>query len=425
MYGWKNPRGIAIEVIYEIIYKNHSRDKLLEHYLYNKDISESDKRLIHNIIISTLRYKEIFDDIVASHLKINNEKIEKKIMVAVEMALAQILAMDRIPAYAAVSETINGYKSISKNIKGANFLNFALRKITNARDLRENFERYQKKNLILERLIKELKDEIPEDDLIKIYRTSLIKPLINIRIRTNRDKILEILKNNNINYELSEMVPSAVLITENISIDKLKKLLPANSFIIQSELSQLAVHLLNMNRGDSLLDVCSGNQIKSLQIFELLGGDVDITSIDIKENKNPLFKYIKADASKFNLNNSFDKILIDAPCSGLGTLSQNPEIKFRINRSTIKRFSYIQYQILTNISKYLKKGGRLLYSVCTITNSETTNLIKKFVEENPQFEIIRPDMGNSLLYKFICKEGFIRISDYNHNSFFYALLERK
>ncbi|MGB9599362.1 MAG: hypothetical protein ACPL7I_02320, partial [Myxococcota bacterium] len=228
-----------------------------------------------------------------------------------------------------------------------------------------------------------------------------------------------------IDYRLSTIVSSSIILPPEISVKLLGKILPEDSFVLQSELSQLTAHLIPLEQGDRFLDVCSGNQIKSQQISEILKNHIDITSVDIKEIKNPKFKYIRADAQNIRFKDKFNKVLIDAPCSGLGTISQNPELKFKIKKTAIKRFSFIQYRILTNISQYLKSNGILLYSVCTITKSETTELIKIFLEENKQFEIIRPVIVNNELNRFLTEEGFLRIFNYNHQSFFYALLRRK
>ncbi len=420
-----NTRAIAIKIIYEIIYKNHPRESIIQKYFNQYNILNKDKDLIYNITLNTLRFKDVFDDIILLYLKKPIYKFEKIILVALESALAQIITMDKIPIYAAVSETIEAYKQMSKNIRGTNFLNYALRRITRGNDLNKIFEELKKKNSFNRRLSKEMKNEIQTDNFYPVYYTSYEKPVISIRPRNNSELLKKILEKNNIEFYKSELVPDSIIIKNTDSIKIINEILPPDLFIIQSELSQLAVYLLEIEKNDSVLDVCAGNQIKSLQIYDLTGGQADITPIDIKKIKNPKFKYIRADASKITLQREYNKILIDAPCSGLGTLPQNPEIKFRINRLAIKRFASIQYKILTNISKYLKRGGKLLYSVCTITDSETNKLIKKFVEENPQFEIIKPSMRSSSLVKFVQNDGTIKIINYNKNSFFYAILGRK
>ncbi len=425
MYKATNSRGIAIKIINEVIYKNHSRDTVIDRYFGQEDLSLQDKDLIFNIVLNTLRYRELYDEIIVTETNKPLYKFEKTILTALETALAQMLTMERIPVYAAVSETIDAYRQITGNHKGAGFLNYLLRRLTEKQNLKQKFERLKDDNLFMKKFISELKDEIPYNDLLKLYKSSFIKPKITLRVRKDIASVRRILKRNSIEFIDSEVVPDAILLNNSVSQKTLHQILPSDSFIIQSELSQIAGRILGVSGNQSVLDVCSGNQVKALQIYDLTNEQADITSIDIKEIQNPKFRFIRADAAKVSLDMEFDRILIDAPCSGLGTLPQNPEIKFRIRNPAVKRFASVQFRILKNISKYLKSDGRLLYSVCTLTGSETTKVIKKFVEENPQFEIISPDMENSVLKNFTDNDGFLRISDYNFNSFFYALLQRK
>lgn len=423
-----NIRSVAILILNEILIKNHSRDQVFEKYFSSENILETDKNLIFNIVLNTLRFKEVFDEIISNLLNIKLQKIEPLIKIAIEIALAQILTMNKIPIYAAISESVEGYKRISKNTRGTGFLNFALRKIIKEHNIKSLFEKYKNKNFLIEHLTNELREELTEEELQTLYRNSFDLPFIFLRINSKyniKTDILPELEKENIEYNLSEIVPYSIILTKNISTTHLREILPDDSFVIQSELSQLTAYLLNCNKGDRMLDVCCGSQMKSQQIGEILENQIDITSIDIKGIKNPRFNFIKADAQTIRLNNRFNKILIDAPCSGLGTLSQNPEIKFKINKSAIKRFADIQYRILKNISQYLEPEGNLLYSVCTMTKSETTELIKKFLEENKQFEIIRPVVKSDKLDRFITEEGFVKIFNYNKQSFFYVILKRK
>lgn len=425
MIGDFDPRSIAIEVLFDIIYKNQSRDLLLKKYFDHKDIAENLKSLSFNIIINSLRYKEVFDEIISSSLNIPVSRIQNRILISLYVALSQILTMDRIPVYAAVSETIEAYKQLTSDTKGSAFLNYALRKISGNKNLLIKFKEGLENNSFYKRLERELKKEIRPDELFVIYKSSFERPPTSIRIRRDISLVIETLKNKNTDFRRSEIVPDSIIIKDILPLNQIKEILDPDSFAIQSELSQLAAHLLGIKKGESLLDVCSGNQIKSQQIYDMLDGEVEITSVDIKDIKDPAFNFINADARCIKFDRLFDKILIDAPCSGLGTLSSNPEIKFRISINSIKRHSAIQYQILSNVSKYIKNGGRILYSVCTITRSETEKVIKKFVEENRQFEIIIPDVRSELIKKFITEDGFLRIVNYNKESFFYALLTRK
>jgi len=425
-----NTRSIALSILADILIKNHSRDESLKRYLSTeKHLSEQDRAFIFNIVMNTLRYKEVFDEITEKILNRPIQHINKDILLAIDIALAQTLTLDNIPLYASVFETIEGYKeSKSRNSRSIGFLNYALRRITQNSSIDELFAQYQNQNRLIQKLQNHLCDELSEKEIIGIYKTSFQRPRTAIRINNkviDTNDALKELHNNGISARSSEIVANAIILETDTPFARLYEILPAEGFTFQSELSQLAAYLLSLKKGYSLLDVCSGNQIKVGQIKELFPEDLEITSIDIKKNHRPIGRYIQADARNIRLDMQFDRILLDAPCSGLGTLAYNPEIKFRINRESIIRHSKIQYQILSNIGKYTKQGGRLLYSVCTITGSETEKNIMKFLEENREFEIINPVMNSSILRQYLTQEGFLRIFDYNNNSFFYALLERR
>jgi len=425
-----NTRSIALSILSDVLIKNRSRDESLKRHIEKeRQLSERDRAFVFNIVINTLRYKEVFDEIIERIIKKPANYIDKEILLAIDTALTQILILDNVPTYAAVFETIEGFKYLEGDkTKSIGFLNYALRRISQYDSIKELFTRYQSHNRLLAKLKNHLKDELIEREILEIYKTSFMRPKLAIRINNkviSPEDVLKRLHSNGISSGYSEIVENAVIIETDIPLSRLNEILPSEGFTIQSELSQLAAFLLSLNDGDSLLDVCSGNQIKAGQIRDIYGDRIDITSIDIKKNTAQIGRFIKADARNIRLDEQFDRVLLDAPCSGLGTLAYNPEIKFKINRESIIRHSNLQYQILSNISRYTKPGGRLLYSVCTITRSETEKNIIKFLEENRDFEIIMPDMNSSILRQYLTQEGFLRIFNYNNNSFFYALMERR
>ncbi|MGZ3635666.1 MAG: hypothetical protein ACXWMO_08565, partial [Syntrophales bacterium] len=119
---------------------------------------------------------------------------------------------------------------------------------------------------------------------------------------------------------------------------------------------------------------------------------------------------------------SFDKILIDAPCTGLGTLRRNPEIKWRTLPAEAEECSFLQKAILENAAHYLKRGGSLIYSTCTITNEETDQVIEDFIKRHPDFICVRPpDKINSSL---VDDHGYFRSYPHRHSTdgFFGAVL---
>jgi 16S rRNA (cytosine967-C5)-methyltransferase len=206
---------------------------------------------------------------------------------------------------------------------------------------------------------------------------------------------------------------------------------------VQDEASQLIGHLVSPKPGENVLDICAGMGGKTTHLAAIMENRGSILALDISKKKiDDLCK----NASRLNasivdtrvgdareklekaLIESFDKILIDAPCTGLGTLRRNPEIKWRTLPAEAEKCSLLQKAILENAAHYLKKGGSLIYSTCTITKEENDHVIEDFIKRHPDFICIRPpDKINSSL---VDDHGYFRSYPHRHSTdgFFGAVL---
>ena len=173
-------------------------------------------------------------------------------------------------------------------------------------------------------------------------------------------------------------------------------------FQVQSEASQLISHLVGPTMGETILDVCAAPGGKATHLAELSGDRGKVIALDtsargivrISQNAERLrlvsLQAIRADASKALLGDiagPYDRIIVDAPCSGLGTLRSHPEIKWQRNDSDIARLAALQAVILQTMAQYLKTRGILVYSTCTLTVDENEQVIEKFLRHNGQFEL--------------------------------------
>ena len=193
----------------------------------------------------------------------------------------------------------------------------------------------------------------------------------------------------------------------------------------------------NPESGERILDVCSAPGGKTTHIAELMGNKGEIYAIDINRNRQSLLRKsclrLGIDIVRIIINDAissldrikdmkFSKILIDPPCSGLGVLSGNPDIKWRKREEDIYSLSRIQLDILNNVSRFLDKDGIMVYSVCTIEKEENEDVIKKFLENNKDFILADiPEWFSSFNNKgFFNTLPFMNIMD----GFFAALLKR-
>lgn len=172
--------------------------------------------------------------------------------------------------------------------------------------------------------------------------------------------------------------------------------------IAQDGASYLAVKVLNPKAGETALDTCAAPGSKTVLMAEFMENQGEIMALDVYPHKIKLIeencekmgidiiKAVKMDARKLKeQGKKFDKILVDAPCSGYGVIRKKPEILYAKGAENIDELSKLQYEILESASQVLKDGGELVYSTCTITSEENTENVRKFLEKNPQFEPVK------------------------------------
>lgn len=190
--------------------------------------------------------------------------------------------------------------------------------------------------------------------------------------------------------------------------------------IAQDGSSYLAVKLLDPKPGERVLDTCSAPGSKTVLIGELMKNQGEVLALDIYPHKLKLIENnakkmgidiitaVKMDAVKVKeQGKKFDKILVDAPCSGYGVIRKKPEALYNKNMNNVNELSVLQYNILDSASKVLKDDGELVYSTCTITKEENTDNIAKFLENNPDFESVKVDIPSNVKGEYDDFNGFL------------------
>lgn len=224
-----------------------------------------------------------------------------------------------------------------------------------------------------------------DDKKKDILLNQMVKiPKFYFRINSSFKDDKEILKEFNIYENIYQLKTN--------SFSSIKEYLENKSITIQDISSQIACYSLNPKESDKILDLCSAPGTKSSLLAELTNDKANIYSVELNADKFEKMKFdllnyqsidsINKDASKPLREKNFDKIMIDAPCSALGTISKNPDKKYKFDLTEINNYSQIQLEILNNGFKHLKKGGELIYVVCTFTKEETTNVIDEFLKQN-------------------------------------------
>lgn len=410
-------RELALKILYKIDKEQaYSNIVLNDEIKQNrKNLNEKDIGLISEIVYGVTTWRLTLDEIIKKHSKIRLKKISPWILNILRMGVYQIIFLDKIPKSAAVNESVNLAKRYGHS-SSSNFVNAILRKVEKSDyeeffQIKDDIEKISKTTSMPEWLIKELLKNNNIEAVEKICKNSNIKPKITIRInniKTTKNELIQKLQEQNISYKETDYEDFLVLDkVKNIeNLDLFKK----GFFTIQDISAGLTAKILNPKSGENVLDACSAPGGKTTYIAELMGNEGNIEAWDIHEHRTKLVEQNAKrlgieiintqvrDASIYdeNLNEKFDKILLDVPCLGTGVIKRKPDIKWQRRIEDVSEITKIQKQILSNCSKYLKKSGFLVYSTCSILKEENEDIITNFLNENSEFNVDKNNIINIL-----------------------------
>ena len=396
------PRKLALEALYKIdneeAYSNIVLDELLNknrNALSNKDIN-----FISELLYGVTTWKLTLDTIIQKYSKIKIKKISPWVINILRMGAYQIVFLDKVPKSAAVNESVNLCKKYG--VKSVGFVNAILRKIEKKDylelfEIKDEIEKISKTNSMPQWIVKELAKEFDTEKVNEICENSNLKPKITIRVnnlKTTKSELIKKLQSKKI--EVEEGILEDFLYLKNVkNITKLEEY-KQGLFTMQDESAGLTALVLNPKEGENILDCCSAPGGKTTYIAEIMNNNGNIIAWDlhkkrlekVKENSKRLgINIIKTEVNdatvlKEEYIEKFDKILIDAPCLGLGVIKRKPDIKWQRKFEDIIEISKIQEKILNICSKYLKKGGILVYSTCSIIQAENDIIIQNFINDS-------------------------------------------
>ena len=383
-------------------------DVLLDQTLKAKSLSSPDRALLTELTYGTLRWRGRLDAHLAPLLRRPLEKTDPFLKNLLRLSLYQFIFLDRIPDYAAVNEAVELTKSRAGG-KAGGFVNGVLRNFLREAkqvakpDLKESpinavAEYWSHPNWLVEKWLRYFSTTETEALLQANNQEAPLVLRTNLRHGT-REGLLELFQSRNIQASPAPWSPQGITVQSKGLVENLPGFHEGN-FQVQGEASQLVAYLLDPQPGERILDACAAPGGKTTQIAELMDdrGVVVATDISAKglkrlqENAIRLrlesIRAFQADLSKplsRSLSQPFDRILIDAPCSGFGTLRSHPEIKWNRGEADIKRLSELQEKILVNAASNLKPGGVLVYSTCTLIDDENERVVKTFLQQQKEF----------------------------------------
>jgi len=365
----------------------------------------ADRALTHELVLGVLRWQILLDKIIEHFSKRSVDSLDLPVRIALRLALYQIRFLTRIPASAAVNESVNLVRS-AKLSSAAAFVNAVLRRAireadydpaSSAKDPLDQLAiETSHPAWLIDRWIRGFGLREAES----LARANNEIPPAAFRVvhsRANEDDVFEQLTAAGASVEHSTIAEHGFRISGGSAA--LREFSAAGHIYLQDEASQLVAQTLDARAGDRVLDLCAAPGGKTTLIADRTGDKASIIAADRYASR---ITTITTTAALHRLHNikpvlvdaaaqlpfapaSFDRILVDAPCSGTGTLRRNPEIRYRLSPNDIPIFAAAQKQFLHNAAGVLKPTGRLVYSTCSVEPEENEHVVDDFLRTNPDF----------------------------------------
>jgi 16S rRNA (cytosine967-C5)-methyltransferase len=409
----KSPRAICLDILNRVEEADSHLDRLLtDSFKRYRNLTPLDRAFLTELTYGVLRWRGRLDWVLRLFSKIPFEKIELETLNILRLGLYQILFLSRTPSSASVNESVELAKRI-RGKGGAGFVNALLRSVIRQKE-EVNYPTIGE-NPVLHIaivqshpfwLVRRWVEDMGVEETVKICAfDNQISPLTlrTNTLKTNRENLIQTLEIKGLKPSPCTYSEEGIFLKDPPAVSELP-FLSEGLYIIQDEASQLVTSLLDPKPGEQILDACAAPGGKTTHIAQKMKNEGEIYASDPNRRKLAqleemcrrlgikIVKTMKADASKplpVPEEMKFDRVLADVPCSGFGTLRKNPDLKWRRGEEDIKRLSELQSSILKNLSGYVKAGGVLVYSTCTVFHEENENVVEKFLEGHPEFQLDR------------------------------------
>ncbi len=386
------PRYLAFDSLKKCMKGNKYYNLEVLSRLSDSALDERDRSLYTVLVYGVTEKSIMLDYVISRFSRVPSDKLDLDVLVALRLGVYQILCLDRVPDFSACDESV---KLVGHKAKA--YVNAVLRKVT------------ENKKAVLEVI-----EKAPLD-----IRFSMPQGIIDIWIRSyGEEQALEILKGLStpppLTLRVNTLKVTSAELSEKIGVavhEGLGDMLVANGnaqslygfdeglFFVQGTNSRYAVQALGLKPGERVVDTCACPGGKSFSAAIDMKNKGEIYSFDLHENKLSLVQkgakrlgidiifaaVCDARAPAEELVGTADAVICDVPCSGLGIIAKKPDIKYKEVKD-IEHLPEVQYSILSASSRYLKDGGRLMYSTCTLNREENEAVVNRFLAQNPSFK---------------------------------------
>ncbi|MCP4115959.1 MAG: 16S rRNA (cytosine(967)-C(5))-methyltransferase RsmB [Desulfobacteraceae bacterium] len=408
-----DPRFLALKILLENDGSRFPLDRTLEKFSADLDkLSKRDRALANAIVYGTLRWREHLDWLIAPFSSRKLEQIKPEVLYALRLALYQVVFMERIPVSAAVNTAVNATKKIAH--KGAaGFVNAVLRKATTRYkevampDKKADPALFVSKSRSIPLwLSRRWINRFGLEPCLALLDAINTIPPITLRantLKTDRDALAGAMEDHVETIEPTVHAGDGLSITRPQTPLHLTEAFTGGLFQVQDEAAQMVTTLLDPQPGERVLDACAGLGGKTGHVGQLMENRGEIVAWDLDPKK---LETLASEMARLDITNvstqkmdalnlapealdaPFDRVLVDAPCTGLGVLRRNPDARWHRTQKDIKRLAARQKTIMNNLADLVKPGGILVYAVCSCEPEENEGVLDAFLDKRKDFTVV-------------------------------------
>ena len=403
------PRDTALKILYDISEKGAYSNIALNRHLEAERLGDTDRGFITELVYGTVKWRLKIDWIISRFSNIKLKKISPWILNILRAGTYQLLFMDKVPESAACNESAKLAKKYGHQAS-TGFVNAVLRNIARSKGAIKEPDKdgdpvkylsiaYSHPEWMVERFLKLFGPDFTET----LLESNNAIPEFSIRVntlKTTAEKLAEALEHEKIEVFPGKFSRDALIIKNPSSISRLSAF-KEGLFQVQDESSMLVARVLDPKPGELVLDVCSAPGGKATHIAQIMDNKGTVLARDIHEHKIKLIeqaasrlgidiiktKIHDALLSDTELENKADRVLLDAPWTGLGIIRRKPDIKWGRESSDTAEITSLQRKMIAAAARSVKPGGVLVYSTCTLLPEENEEIVKEFLKGNPEFEM--------------------------------------
>ena len=440
-----NVRNIAYHVLYRVLYEDAYSAIAINSAVREEKLSGVGVSFLSALVYGVLERKLTLEYIIRQYSSIRIKKIEKGTLIVLYLGMYQLIYMDKVPDSAAVNESVKLCKQL-RLYKSAGFVNAILRNFVRANKAyqlpdRQNIVKYLSVVYSCpESMVTELIATYGEDLTEQALQGILGRPPITVRVntlKTDKATLRTALEKQGVIVNDISFLENSLNLSATGSLEKIPEFQQGH-FFVEDAASQLCAEILGAQPGETIADVCAAPGGKSLYSAIRMENRGEIYSYDIHEHKIKLMRQNAdrlgisilrpeiRDASSDRELPECDRILCDVPCSGWGILRRKPEIRYKTD-TNIDILTNLQYSILCMSVKNLPSDSVLVYSTCTLRKAENHDMIRRFLDEHPDFIGVPIDLPDGI-DRMIEEEPYcltLLPGVYDTDGFFIAKLRRR